>query len=139
MLALLLLWKREELNHTIIAFAFLVPVVAASWLGGLGPGLVASVIGSALFNLGFLPPYGTFSLERGEYVVVLVGFTLIASLISVLVGRARERAQAAEDREREVRSCSSSAETSPSRPSVRRVSARPWRVPPNGSATSVRS
>jgi two-component system sensor histidine kinase KdpD len=102
-LALLLLWKREELNHTIIAFAFLVPVVAASWLGGLGPGLVASVIGSALFNLGFLPPYGTFSLERGEYVVVLVGFTLIASLISVLVGRARERAQAAEDREREVR------------------------------------
>lgn len=102
-LAMILLWMRGELNHTLIAFAFLIPVVAASWLGGLGPGLVASVIASALFNLGFLPPYGTFSLERGEYVVVLVGFITIASLISVLVGRARERAQAAEDREQEVR------------------------------------
>jgi two-component system sensor histidine kinase KdpD len=94
---------RDTLSHTLTAFAFLVPVVVASWLGGVIPGIVAAVVGSALYNVGFLPPYGTFSLERTEYVVTFFAFLAMSLLISWLVGVAHERATAAEDREAEVR------------------------------------
>lgn len=94
---------RTSLSHTPVAFLFLVPVVASSWLGGAGPGIVSAVISSALFNVGFLPPYGTFSVERTEYLVAFLAFLTISVLISWLVGVARDRAIAAEDREAEVR------------------------------------
>ncbi len=100
--ALMLPW-RSDLTHTLIAFAMLVPVVASSWLGGVGPGAVAAVVSSALFNVVFLPPYGTFDLERTEYVVVFFGFLATSLLISWLVGVARDRAATAEEREAEVR------------------------------------
>ncbi len=100
--AVLVPW-REDLTHTLVAFALLVPVVAASWLGGVGPGIVAAVASSAAFNAAFLPPYGTFDLERTEYVVVFFGFLVTSLLISWLVGVARDRAVAAEEREAEVR------------------------------------
>ena len=79
------------------------PVVVASWLGGVVPGIVAAIVGSALYNVGFLPPYGTFDLERTEYVVAFFAFIAMSLLISWLVGVAHERATAAEDREAEVR------------------------------------
>lgn len=94
---------RADLTHTLVAFALLVPVVAASWLGGVWPGVVAAVASSAAFNAAFLPPYGTFDLERTEYVVVFFGFLVTSLLISWLVGVARDRAAAAEEREAEVR------------------------------------
>jgi K+-sensing histidine kinase KdpD len=65
---------RADLTHTLEAFLFLVPVVAASWLGGVWPGVVAAIVSSALFNVGFLPPYGTFDLERHEYLGAFLGF-----------------------------------------------------------------
>ena len=89
---------RVQLSHTLTAFAFLVPVVVASWLGGVFPGIVAAVVGSALYNVGFLPPYGTFNLDRTEYVVAFFAFIAMSLLISWLVGVAHERATAAEDR-----------------------------------------
>jgi two-component system sensor histidine kinase KdpD len=94
---------RDSGSHTLVAFAFLIPVVASSWLGGAGPGIVAAVVGSALFNAGFLPPYGTFSFERTEYLVAFLAFLTMSVVISWLVGLARDRAIAAEDREAEVR------------------------------------
>jgi two-component system sensor histidine kinase KdpD len=94
---------RAGLSHTLIAFAFLVPVVASSWLGGAGPGIAAAVASSAVFNAGFLPPYGTFSFERTEYLVAFLAFLTMSVVISWLVGIARDRAIAAEDREAEVR------------------------------------
>ena len=91
------------ISHTLVAFVFLVPVVASSWLGGAGPGIVAAVVSSAAFNVGFLPPYGTFSFERTEYLVAFLAFLTMSVVISWLVGIARDRAIAAEDREAEVR------------------------------------
>src|SRR4029079_2233293 len=90
-------------SHTLVAFAFLIPVVASSWLGGAGPGIAAAVVSSAAFNAGFLPPYGTFSFERTEYLVAFLAFLTMSVVISWLVGVARDRAIAAEDREAEVR------------------------------------
>lgn len=101
--ALLLGPIRDDLSHALVAFGLLVPVVGAAWLAGLGPGILGAVVGSALFNYFFIPPYGTFSVERPEYVVVLLGFAALATIISALVARAQERAEAAEAREAEIR------------------------------------
>jgi two-component system sensor histidine kinase KdpD len=103
LIALVLGPIREEVNHALITLVLLVPVVGAAWIAGLAPGIVGAVVGSALFNFVFIPPYGTFKVERGEYVAVLVGFAAAAVIISVLVARAQERAAAAEAREAEVR------------------------------------
>jgi two-component system, OmpR family, sensor histidine kinase KdpD len=84
-------------------FGFLVVVVAAAATGGLGPGILASLLGSLTFNFFFLPPYGTFVIARAEDVVVLFVFLGLSILISALLARATERAEAAETREQELR------------------------------------
>src|SRR4051812_50040605 len=62
--AAMLLPFRTSLSHTPVAFLFLVPVVASSWLGGAGPGIVAGGVSSPPFNGGVLPPPRTVSFER---------------------------------------------------------------------------
>jgi two-component system, OmpR family, sensor histidine kinase KdpD len=84
-------------------FGFLIVVVAAAATGGLGPGILASLLGSLSFNFFFLPPYGTFVIARAEDVVVLFVFLGLSILISALLARATERAEAAETREQELR------------------------------------
>jgi two-component system sensor histidine kinase KdpD len=84
-------------------FGFLIVVVAAAATGGLGPGILASLLGSLSFNFFFLPPYGTFVVARAEDVVVLFVFLGLSILISALLARATERAEAAETREQELR------------------------------------
>jgi two-component system, OmpR family, sensor histidine kinase KdpD len=84
-------------------FGFLVVVVAAAAVGGLGPGVLGSILGFLAFNFFFLPPYHTFVIARAEDVVVLFVFLGLSILISALLARARERAEAAETRAQELR------------------------------------
>jgi two-component system, OmpR family, sensor histidine kinase KdpD len=98
-----LLAIREDVDPLSKGFAFLVLVVLTVGVGGLGPGLVASVLGFVCFNYFFLPPYDTFAIQRAEDIVVLFVFLGLSVLISVLVSRARARAEAAEAREQELR------------------------------------
>ena len=94
---------RDQITPLAKGFGYLVVVVVAAAAGGLGPGLVASVFGFLTFNFFFLPPYDTFVIARGEYVVVLFVFLGLSVLISALLARATERAGAAEAREEELR------------------------------------
>jgi two-component system sensor histidine kinase KdpD len=98
-----LLPVRNDITPLSKGFGFLVVVVVAAALGGLWPGLVASVFGFVTFNFFFLPPYNTFVIGRGEDVVVLFVFLGLSILISALLARATERADAAEAREEELR------------------------------------
>jgi len=102
-LTLALLPFRDHLVPLSKGFGFLVVVVAAAAAGGLGPGIVASVVGFIAFNFFFLPPYNTFTVARPEYAVVLFVFLGISILISALLARATDRAEAAEAREAELR------------------------------------
>ncbi len=61
--------------------------------GGLAPGILASVLGFLTFNFFFLPPYGTWSIGRPEFVVVLFVFLALSVVISELLARATERAE----------------------------------------------
>jgi two-component system sensor histidine kinase KdpD len=94
---------RDQIEPLTKAFGFLLVVVAAAGIGGIGPGVVGSVLGFIVFNFFFLPPYDTFVIGKPEYVVVLFVNLGISVLISLLLGRATERADAAEARERELR------------------------------------
>lgn len=85
-------------------FGYLVVVVAAAAIGGLGPGILASVFGFLSFNFFFLPPYNSFIIGSGEDIVVLFVFLGLSILISAALARASERAESAEDREAELAS-----------------------------------
>jgi two-component system sensor histidine kinase KdpD len=93
-------------NHTTLlskGLGFLVVVVVATVVGGLGPGLLASLLGFLSFEFFFLPPYGTVVLTRVEHDVLLLVFLGLSILISALLARATERAAAAQAREQELR------------------------------------
>jgi two-component system sensor histidine kinase KdpD len=94
---------RSDITPLSKGFGFLIVVVVAAATGGLGPGIAASILGFLSFNFFFIPPYNTFTIARAEYVVVLLVFLGVSVLISVLLARARERAEAAESREAELR------------------------------------
>jgi two-component system sensor histidine kinase KdpD len=94
---------RADIAPLSQGFGYLVVVVFAAWVGGLLPGIVASIVASLSFNFFFLPPYDTFAVGRGEYVVVLFVFLGLSLLISWLLARWTERATAAEARENELK------------------------------------
>jgi len=94
---------REDLQPLTVGFAFLIVVVAAAAVGRLGPGILASIVGFIVFNFFFLPPYDSFVIARAEHVVALFVFLGLSVLISALLARAVERADAAETREAELR------------------------------------
>jgi two-component system sensor histidine kinase KdpD len=94
---------RDDIDSTSKAFGFLMLVVASVAVGGMGPGIAASILGFACFNYFFLPPYGTFAIAKAEDVVVLFVFLGLSVLISLLVARADSRARSAEERASELR------------------------------------
>ncbi|HEY1331030.1 MAG TPA: ATP-binding protein [Actinomycetota bacterium] len=106
-LTAILLPFRSDITPLSKGFGFLIVVVLAAAIGGLGPGLVASVCGFLTFNYFFLPPYDRWSVGRPEYVVVLFVFLGLSILISTLLSRALERASVAEAREAELRTLQS--------------------------------
>ena len=101
--ALCAAFVRYELNPlwgTKLAFILFYPAVAlAAWLGGLGPGLVATAV-SAVCALLFLAPLGSLRVDDPNDLVGLVLFVLINVLITGLteaLHRAQRRAEVARD------------------------------------------
>jgi two-component system sensor histidine kinase KdpD len=70
---------------------YLVLVVLAALVGGLGPALVAAGLGAVLLNFFFTRPYHTFVIDDPNNVVALVAFALVAGLVSWVVDVAERR------------------------------------------------
>ena len=101
-LVAVLLPLRDDVDALSMGWAFLALVVITTLVGGLGPGLTASVIGFTAYNLEFFPPYHTLRVQEPEHVIVLLAFLGCSVLIASLLARARRRAAIAEARGNEL-------------------------------------
>ena len=77
-----------------VSALYLVAVMFAAWRGGLGAGLLATILSVAIATYFFLPPIHSFSL-KAEGLVELIVFALAAILTSSL-SAAREKAMGLE-------------------------------------------
>lgn len=90
--------NQDRLSSVTVALSYLVIVLIGAALGGLGPGIVISVIGFLTLNFFFLPPYRSFTVGAPQDVVSLCVFLIVAAVTSELVGRLREREREAQRR-----------------------------------------
>lgn len=74
------------------AMFFLVPVLFAAALYGLGPSLFASVLGSLAYNFFFLPPLYTFTIADPANMVAVIVLFIVAVITSELAARMRTQA-----------------------------------------------
>ena len=93
---------RDELDTTLIALLYLMPlgIITAFW--GLGPGITSALITFLTLNYFFIEPYYTFTVHHPADIVILLVFLMVAVVISQLVGRAQAGLAAATAREREA-------------------------------------
>jgi len=102
-----------------LPFAVCFPaVIAASWYGGLRPGLTAVVLGAIASDFFVLPPRHTLHLVGPDQLPGLLTYLVVGLIISVLTGSihaARERAEkssdAAQTAERDLRDLNLKLET----------------------------
>lgn len=94
-LAAVLLPFRETVTPLPIGLGFLLIVVAAAAVGGVWPGVSASLLGVIAFNYFFVPPYVSAYAPRLEDFVILIVFVGMSLLISTLLARTRQAADLA--------------------------------------------
>ena len=93
---------RPFISPTNEAMLFLLAVVVVAWRRGLGPAIFTSIIGVLAFDFFFVPPYFSFRFTDTEYLITFAGMVIVGSLISLLVARAKDYADAASLREKET-------------------------------------
>ena len=108
-MAALALWSLGPLiGSDVPMILFVLPVAAAAWLGGLGPGLLATAVSVAEFVL--LRPTAPVAIEPTAYWVRVAAFAVVGLAISLVsetrrraIARAREAAEQAARQDRELR------------------------------------
>jgi two-component system sensor histidine kinase KdpD len=81
-LALALLQVRDDIDLSAVLLLFLLAVLAAASVGGLGPSLTAAVLGFLLVNWFFTPPLHTWQIENLDNVLALGVFLLVGGVVS---------------------------------------------------------
>jgi two-component system sensor histidine kinase KdpD len=74
---------------------FLLAVVGVALVGGLGPALLAAVLGGLLLNFFLTPPLYTLTIADRANVITLMLMLLVAVLVAMVVDRAARRAEQA--------------------------------------------
>ena len=99
-----LLVRRPFLAPTNMVMIYLLAVVLAALRLGLKPAILTAFLGVLAFDFFFVPPHFTFAVADTEYLLTFVALFSVGVVISTLVSKARERAEAV--REREVQTSS---------------------------------
>ena len=94
-LALLLLPAYQRLATANIAMILLLAVTLVAFRYGRGPALLASVFNVAVFDVGFVPPRGSFTVHDAEYLIVFAVMLAVALIISHVSGKLHTQEQAA--------------------------------------------
>ena len=92
LLTLITVALRSHFLLTGDLMAFMLLVVAAAAIGGLGPGIAAAVGSGFLVNWYLTKPYYTLTIAEPENTAALVAFLTVSVVVSVLVARAERRA-----------------------------------------------
>lgn len=95
-----LIGGRLEATNLVMVYLLIV-VIAAVYLGR-GPAILASILGVLAFDFFFVLPYFTFAVSDTQYIITFVALFLVGMVISQLTARAREQADAAQQREAET-------------------------------------
>ncbi|HEX6404848.1 MAG TPA: DUF4118 domain-containing protein [Pseudonocardiaceae bacterium] len=74
---------------------FLLAVVTVALVGGLGPALLAALLGGLLLNFFLTPPLHTLTIADRANVITLALMLLVAVLVAMVVDRAARRAEQA--------------------------------------------
>jgi two-component system sensor histidine kinase KdpD len=90
------------ISPTNLAVLYILGVVAIAWKRGLRPAIFTAIIGVISFDFFFIPPYLSFRVSDTEYLITFAGMIVLGALVSILVTRSREHAEAAEIREQET-------------------------------------
>src|SRR5213594_2097818 len=88
---------------SIPALLYLLVVVAAGVVGHLWPSLVAAGLSFVLLDFFFTQPLHTFRVSKGEDLLALSVFLLVAATVSAAISAALEQRARAESREHQVR------------------------------------
>jgi two-component system sensor histidine kinase KdpD len=89
---------RLELANLVMVFLLGVVFVATRF--GRGPSVLASILGVSLFDFLFVPPFYSFSVEHGQYVITLLTMLIVGVVISNLMVNVHSQAKVAAHRER---------------------------------------
>jgi two-component system sensor histidine kinase KdpD len=87
---------------TNLVMLYLLTVVIAAIYLGRGPAILASILGVLTFDFLFIQPYFTFAVSDTQYIITFIALFLVGVIISQLTARAREQADAAQQREAET-------------------------------------
>jgi K+-sensing histidine kinase KdpD len=77
----------DHVDNTIVALVLLLPIGAASMLGGWRRSIVVSFVAALTYALAFLPPIGHVRIGVTRDVFVLLTFEAVAILVGVLAAR----------------------------------------------------
>jgi two-component system sensor histidine kinase KdpD len=94
--------RVASVNATTVGFTFLLAILSASALWGLGVSAVMSVVATLAFDYFYLPPTGSLNVADPQDSVALLTFLVTSVLGSSLAARARQQAFEADLRRREV-------------------------------------
>jgi two-component system sensor histidine kinase KdpD len=97
-----LLRFRGDLDKAHIALVLLLVVLGAGAAGGRAMGIVTGAASFLLFDIFFLPPYGTLVVANPLDWLVLVTFLITSVVASQLLHREQESARRAQERAEEV-------------------------------------
>ncbi|MFD9893150.1 DUF4118 domain-containing protein [Amycolatopsis sp. NPDC059027] len=90
---------QQALEYPTNVMDYVLATVVVALVGGLGPALVAAVLGAGLLNFFFTPPLYTLNVHTPENVVTLISMMVVAVLVAIVVDSAARRAtQAAQAR-----------------------------------------
>ena len=95
---------RPFLAPTNMVMIYLLAVVIAALRLSLKPAILTAFLGVLAFDFFFVPPHLTFAVADTEYLITFVALFAVGVIISSLVSKARERAEALREREAQTAS-----------------------------------
>ena len=87
----LLVHQRDDLSYATPVLLVLLLVVVVALLGGLRPAVPAAVTGGLALNYFFTPPLYSWSIARGDHVLVLAVYLAVAVALAYVVDLAARR------------------------------------------------